>query len=35
MDFEVIGEVFMLIRIGRHDKVFKDMQLSDWVRYIL
>ena len=34
MDFEVIAEVFMLIRIRRHDKTLQGMQGADSDRYI-
>jgi hypothetical protein len=34
MDFEVMAEVFMLIRIRRHDKTLQGMQGADSDRYI-
>jgi hypothetical protein len=35
MNFEVIEEVFILIRIRYHDKTSKETQLSDLYRYIV
>jgi hypothetical protein len=35
MNFEVIEQVFMLIRIRRHDKISKETHVSDWYRYIV
>ncbi len=35
MNFEVIEEVFMLIRIRHHDKTSKETQLSDLYGYIV
>jgi hypothetical protein len=34
MDFEVMAEVFMPIRIRRHDKTLQGMQGADSDRYI-
>jgi len=35
MNFEVIEEVFILIRIRHHAKTSKETQLSDLYRYIV
>ncbi len=35
MDFELMAEIFMLIRIRRHDKTSQETQVSDWYRYIV